>query len=183
MAPCLPMRKQALTLHPPLETQAGPSSYLVRFPSCFPKIKGLLPAPCLSGNYLVSVLLPSNYFPHLQSNCLLLLISTVILYRAQGTCLLTLIFLLLMLKSPLELAFTDTSRAGVSSHQLTLPQGRVFAVTAESAAGSESSVRPSLMSDGVFIMNVMQVKSCGRSVSLYLVLAEKTDLHIGREGM
>lgn len=28
---------------------------------------------CLGGNYFVSVLLPSNYFSHLQSNCLPLL--------------------------------------------------------------------------------------------------------------
>ena len=121
------------------------------------------PALCLSGNYLVSVLLPSNYFSHLQSNCLPLLISTVIFNRAQGTCLLTLIFLLLMLKSPLELTFTDTCKAHVPSHQRTRPRGRVFAITAGAGCvirelpGRRDPPRgASLMSDGVIIINVMR---------------------------
>lgn len=97
---------------------------------------------CLSSNYLVSVLLPSQDFSHLQSNHLPLLIFTVILYRAQGTCLLTLIFLLLMLKSPLELAFTDTGKARVSSHQLTHPRGRVFAITVGAGCGIREPLRP-----------------------------------------
>lgn len=126
---CLPIGRPVLTLHPLRESQAFPPTSLCSL-LVFLKPRASLPALCLSGNYLVSVLLPSNYFPHLQSDCLPLLISTVILYRAQGTCLLTLTFLLLMLKSPLELAFTDTSRARVSTHQLTHPRGRVFAITA-----------------------------------------------------
>lgn len=97
----------------------------------------------VSGNYLASVLFPSHYFSHLQSNRLpLLILTTVILHRAQGTCLLTLIFLLLMLKSPLELAFTDTSKARVSSHQLTHPGGRVFAIIAGAGCRIRELLRP-----------------------------------------
>lgn len=64
--------------------EPGPSSHLAQLPSCFPKTKGLLLAVCLSRNYLVSVLLPSNYFSHLRSNCLLLLISTRSSTRRRG---------------------------------------------------------------------------------------------------
>lgn len=68
----------------------------------------LLPMLSLSSNYLVSVLLPSNKFPP-QNNCPPTPpISYLDCDPLQGTrdlSLLTLIFLLLMLKSPLELAF------------------------------------------------------------------------------
>lgn len=145
---------QASQASPPLSIRLHPVSLEARASSS---------ALCLSGNYLVSVLLPSNYFSHLQSNCLPLLISTVIFNRAQGTCLLTLIFLLLMLKSPLELTFTDTCKAQVPSRQRTRPGGMVFAITARASCvirelpGRRGPAwGASLMSDGVITMNVMR---------------------------
>lgn len=180
LSACLPIRNSALTFQPTPESQVFPPGSLCLL--LFFQNQGHHCLCCVSVVITLCLVcclqIISPTFRAIASHLSLLWSST----GCRGPVS-WLIFLLLMLKSPLELAFTDTSKARVSSHRLTHRGGRVFAITARAGCGITELLRPGVehlwwVTGSLLWMLCRDAgKACGRSVFLPLSRLSCKDRH------